>query len=107
MNSSSRLLARVVFALLLLTAASHASDRISDLAKNFARPPASARPWIFWFWLNGNLSSNGLTAALEAPHEPECRGSAGARKGSGGTLQVWTWHRVRPLNRNPRRYPLL
>jgi len=45
---------------------SHSAERISDLAKNFAQPPPSARPWIFWFWLNGNISSNGITADLEA-----------------------------------------
>ena len=44
----------------------HSAERIADLAKNFAQPPASARPWIFWFWLNGNISSNGITADLEA-----------------------------------------
>lgn len=68
MNSRFRQRSRVVFFLLLLTSAGHASERISELAKNFAQPPASARPWIFWFWLNGNLSSNGLTADLEAMH---------------------------------------
>ena len=52
-------------ALLLVTNA-FSAERISDLAKNFAQPPASARPWIFWFWLNGNISSNGITADLEA-----------------------------------------
>jgi hypothetical protein len=32
----------------------------------FAKPPAEARPWVYWFWLNGNISSNGITADLEA-----------------------------------------
>src|SRR5262245_19649769 len=51
---------------LLLAASAHSAERIADLAKNFSQPPASARPWIFWFWLNGNISSNGITADLEA-----------------------------------------
>jgi hypothetical protein len=38
----------------------------SDLQQGFLRPPDSARPWIFWFWLNGNITSNGITADLEA-----------------------------------------
>jgi hypothetical protein len=38
----------------------------SDLVKGFSHPPASARPWVYWFWLNGNLTSNGITADLEA-----------------------------------------
>jgi len=37
-----------------------------DLERNFKNPPASARPWVYWFWLNGNISSNGITADLEA-----------------------------------------
>ncbi|MCC7373404.1 MAG: hypothetical protein IT581_02020 [Verrucomicrobiales bacterium] len=38
----------------------------ADLAKGFQRPPASARPWVYWFWLNGNITSNGITADLES-----------------------------------------
>ncbi len=37
-----------------------------NLAVDFASPPASARPWVYWFWLNGNITSNGITADLEA-----------------------------------------
>ena len=37
-----------------------------DLAKGFVSPPAAARPWVYWFWLNGNITSNGITADLEA-----------------------------------------
>jgi hypothetical protein len=36
------------------------------LERGFARPPDSARPWVYWFWLNGNITSNGITADLEA-----------------------------------------
>ncbi len=38
----------------------------ATLEKNFKTPPPSARPWVYWFWLNGNISSNGITADLEA-----------------------------------------
>ncbi len=37
-----------------------------DLHANFAAPPASARPWVYWFWLNGNITKPGITADLEA-----------------------------------------
>ncbi|MHB8520343.1 MAG: glycosyl hydrolase [Limisphaerales bacterium] len=37
-----------------------------DLAQNFVRPPNSARPWVYWFWLNGNITREGITADLEA-----------------------------------------
>lgn len=39
---------------------------VSQLSAYFAAPPDSARPWVFYFWLNGNVTSNGLTADLEA-----------------------------------------
>ena len=32
----------------------------------FAHPPASDRPWVYWFWKNGNISREGITADLEA-----------------------------------------
>ncbi|MBI4327535.1 MAG: hypothetical protein HY674_20060, partial [Chloroflexi bacterium] len=38
----------------------------SELEQAFQHPPDSARPWVYWFWLNGNITSNGITADLEA-----------------------------------------
>lgn len=37
-----------------------------DLRANFAAPPAAARPWVYWFWPNGNITKPGITADLEA-----------------------------------------
>jgi (4-O-methyl)-D-glucuronate---lignin esterase len=54
------LLASAVFAAAL---PARAAD---DLAQGFARPPDSARPWVYWFWLNGNITREGITADLEA-----------------------------------------
>ncbi len=38
----------------------------ASLDKQFQNPPAAARPWVYWFWNNGNVTSNGITADLEA-----------------------------------------
>jgi hypothetical protein len=38
----------------------------SQLAESFAHPPESARPWVYWFWANGNVTKEGITADLEA-----------------------------------------
>ncbi len=38
----------------------------TDLAKGFVAPPQSARPWVYWFWLDGNITREGITADLEA-----------------------------------------
>ena len=37
-----------------------------DLSAQFAKPPAAARPWVYWFWNNGNVTKAGITADLEA-----------------------------------------
>ncbi|MEI6076901.1 MAG: glycosyl hydrolase [Verrucomicrobiota bacterium] len=49
----------------LLTVSLHA-ESADLLSKNFKQPPAEARPWVYWFWNNGNVTSNGITADLEA-----------------------------------------
>ncbi|MBN2506965.1 MAG: hypothetical protein JXQ71_09750 [Verrucomicrobia bacterium] len=55
-----------------------ASDR--DLETGFRQPPASARPWVYWFPLDGNITSNGITLDLEAMR----------RVGIGGVLYMET-----------------
>ena len=40
-----------------------------DLADDFRRPPESARPWAFWYWMNAAVSREGITADLEALSE--------------------------------------
>ena len=37
-----------------------------SLEDAFRHPPDEARPWVYWFWNNGNVTSNGITADLEA-----------------------------------------
>ena len=36
------------------------------LEEGFANPPPSARPQVWWHWMNGNVSKDGITADLEA-----------------------------------------
>jgi hypothetical protein len=38
------------------------------LPKSFSSPPGSARPWVLWFWINGNVTREAITADLEAMH---------------------------------------
>ena len=70
----------VLFLLVALSGAIAPRASGDDLARNFANPPASARPWVYWFPLEGNLSSNGITADLEAMK----------RVGLGGVLYMET-----------------
>jgi hypothetical protein len=37
-----------------------------DLAKSFCEPPDSARPGVYWYFMDGNLSREGMTRDLES-----------------------------------------
>lgn len=39
---------------------------VEEMARGFENPPPSARPQTWWHWMNSNVSSNGITADLEA-----------------------------------------
>ena len=47
---------------ILLVASAHADS----LADGFRNPPDSARPQVWWHWMNGNVTKEGITADLEA-----------------------------------------
>jgi len=49
-----------------IAAAACAPHPNGDLERRFASPPDSARPWVYWMWMDGNLSRDGITADLEA-----------------------------------------
>jgi len=59
-----RVLVHLLFALILVSGTVRGAD--SSLARDFKNPPGSAKPWVYWFWLNGNISTQGITADLEA-----------------------------------------
>lgn len=42
-------------------------DALAD--GQFSNPPPSARPWVYWFWINGNITKEGITADLESMRE--------------------------------------
>ena len=69
----------ILIALLGLLAAA-VTQAGESLEQNFVQPPMSARPWVYWFPLSGNLTKDGITADLEAM----------ARVGIGGALYMET-----------------
>ncbi|MCX6907978.1 MAG: glycosyl hydrolase, partial [Verrucomicrobia bacterium] len=52
--------------LLALFALANTGMPADDLAKNFAAPPPAARPWVYYFIMDGNLTREGITADFEA-----------------------------------------
>jgi hypothetical protein len=57
---------RLLTGLTLATLSALNLTAAEDLMRGFTHPPDAARPWVYWFWLNGNITSNGITADLEA-----------------------------------------
>ncbi len=52
---------------LLCAAAAAAGGRAADpIETGFQDPPREARPWVYWFIMDGNLRREGITADLEA-----------------------------------------
>lgn len=54
------------FCLLFCLLAVSAVTPAADLYTEFVNPPESARPWVYWYFMDGNISREGLTADLEA-----------------------------------------
>ena len=40
----------------------------SEMEKQFVQPPESAKPRVWWHWLSGNVTKEGITADLEWMH---------------------------------------
>ncbi len=57
---------KMKYILTLLLVLCSLSLTAAGLPAQFANPPASARPWVYWFWNNGNVNKAGITADLEA-----------------------------------------
>lgn len=62
---------RNVFFVILLTLMGVATpllwaETTDLLEQEFASPPDTARPWVYWFFMDGNLTREGITADLEA-----------------------------------------
>ncbi len=43
-----------------------AADDVARLKAEFQNPPAEARPWAYWCWMNGNFRLSQITNELEA-----------------------------------------
>ncbi len=56
----------------------------NDLEAGFHDPPDSAKPWCYWWWLDSNVSKEGITADLEAMKEQGIAGALVFDAGVGG-----------------------
>ena len=46
--------------------AAWAADSREDNYAAFLNPPDSARPWVYWYFMDGHLTPGGMKADLEA-----------------------------------------
>ncbi len=54
---------------LLFAGACATETHDSSLTEGFNNPPATARPFVWWHWMSGNITRDGITADLEAMAE--------------------------------------
>jgi hypothetical protein len=67
-----------------IVAASTAVAAETELEQAFRSPPPAARPWVYWWWLNSNVTRDGITRDLEEMHRQGIQGvlqGTGPRKG--------------------------
>ncbi len=59
----------ITAAVLFLLSGTHSplvrGQAIDQMARDFQKPPDSAKPWAYWVWLNGNVTREGITKDLE------------------------------------------
>jgi hypothetical protein len=55
----------LVIALSLLAQSADQAGTADALRRNFSDPPASARPRVWWHWMNGNITQEGIRLDLE------------------------------------------
>ncbi|MCX7046819.1 MAG: glycosyl hydrolase [Candidatus Sumerlaeota bacterium] len=57
---------RLIGVALLCVCCAFTASAADELEKGFAAPPDSAKPWVYWFVMDGNFNREGITADLEA-----------------------------------------
>ncbi len=61
-------IALIVCSLLVVSCKSKTEDFVSQLKSGFKTPPNDAEPRVWWHWMNGNVTKEGIRADLEWMH---------------------------------------
>ncbi len=57
----------IFIAVIALFSALNSYGQTTDtLSVNFKNPPASTKPWVYWYWISDHISREGITKDLEA-----------------------------------------
>jgi hypothetical protein len=68
MKRSVMNLVTVSFVLVFCLSVVQAQNKPDPLKNGFQNPPESARPRVWWHWMNGNISKEGIKLDLEWMH---------------------------------------
>ncbi len=68
MNPRSKKLISASMAMVLGVSSATAQNNPDSLKKGFENPPEAARPRVWWHWMNGNISKEGIKLDLEWMH---------------------------------------
>lgn len=60
---------QVIFVIWLLTGAIQSTQATDHLEEGFRNPPPETRPGVYWYFMDGNLTREGMTADLESMKE--------------------------------------
>ncbi len=67
-RSVVRFLALFLASIFLLAGSGFTQNSTDNLKQGFENPPSSARPRVWWHWMNGNISKDGIKLDLEWMH---------------------------------------
>src|ERR1017187_7551298 len=68
MNVRSKSFISVGLAMMLVAGVGMAQNKPDPMKSGFENPPDSARPRVWWHWLNGNITREGIKLDLEWMH---------------------------------------
>ena len=61
-------IAIIVACIILVNCTGHLKEKPVNLEAGFNNPPESAKPRVWWHWMNGNITKEGIKADLEWMH---------------------------------------
>ena len=59
----------------------------TEMERTFQSPPAAAWPWTYWWWLNSNVTRQGISRDLEEMHRQGIQGVMIFNAGGGDSPQ--------------------
>ena len=85
MKRAALILTSVLCLLANAKAESGAAEKVDALAQSFRTPAQSAQPWVYWWWLNGYVTRQGIVRDLDEMHRQGVSGVLVFQAGGGPT----------------------